>query len=414
MKKTISLVLLLSLLLCGCSGSEERSWLTGQKALAEEDYAAASAAFEKAGSFRDSEQLLLYAQAWQNLENGEYAQADTKFLALGDFKDSVLMDRYCRAREREAQMQAAVSSDGYDLAVSAGREAYALFTGLSLFRDSSARATDVRDGLYSCSLEWMGAGRYEAAASGFEALGDWKDCDGLKKYCRASALEAESDYIEAAAQFAAIPEVLDATARAEAALEQAYLLAAERKDRGDYGGAAEMFALLGSYRDAEAQRESSTVLLLRTLLRSGSYAEALRQFSLLEDTSVFPAADPTAGNQQAFLIGFLNSWMNAHAGVMSSFFSCDLMTPYLIPGGELDSQIRAELTDDSAPRNYAFLFYGAEVTELLALDEGFNVGKVSGTASHIEPEGRVDTEETLWVLLDITGGNPAAAAVLPA
>ena len=60
MKRIISLVLLLTLtavLLSGCSDPEERAWQSGQKALAEENYSEAAAAFEQAGSFQDADQL---------------------------------------------------------------------------------------------------------------------------------------------------------------------------------------------------------------------------------------------------------------------------------------------------------------------------------------------------------------------
>ena len=54
MKKAISFTLLLSLLfsvlLSGCSGPEERAWQKGQKALAEENFSEAAAAFAQAGS----------------------------------------------------------------------------------------------------------------------------------------------------------------------------------------------------------------------------------------------------------------------------------------------------------------------------------------------------------------------------
>ena len=105
MKKAISFTLLLSLLLSvllsGCAGSEERAWQKGQKALAEENYSDAAAAFAQAGSWQDAERLLAYSEAAQNLENGAYSEAEAAFRALGDFKDSVLMSAYCQARERE-------------------------------------------------------------------------------------------------------------------------------------------------------------------------------------------------------------------------------------------------------------------------------------------------------------------------
>ena len=84
MKKAISFTLLLSLLfsvlLSGCSGPEERAWQKGQKALAEENFSEAAAAFAQAGSWQDAEQLLAYAEAAQNLENGNYSEAEAAYL----------------------------------------------------------------------------------------------------------------------------------------------------------------------------------------------------------------------------------------------------------------------------------------------------------------------------------------------
>ena len=413
MKKLISLLLLFSLLLSGCSGSEERSWQAGQKALAEEKYSEAAAAFEKAGSYRDSAQLLLYSRAWLDYEAGAYEQAASGFLALGEFQDSALMRSYCLAAEQETLARGAFDTEDAGTAVSAGKAALSLYAGLPLFRDSDSRAAGLRDLLYARAADWMAAGRYEEAASGFAALGDREDCAALETYCLAAMLAEQGSYVDAAELFSAIPDTLDSAERAEEARQQAYRAALDLKDRGEYETAIGIFTALGSYLDAEAQRDGASTLQIRELIRAGSYAKALTQFSLLATPSPFPAADP-AGSEEAFLISFLNVWMNAHAGVMNAFFSCNLLQPYLVPGGELDTLIREEITDDGTPLNYAFVFYGAEVTELYALDEGFTAAKVSGSSSHIGQEGQVQVSETLWVLLDTTGSYPAAAAVLPA
>ena len=415
MKKGIISVLLFSLLLCGCSVSEERSWMAGQKALAEENYGDAAAFFQKAGSYEDAEQLLLYANAWQELESGNYAQAGSGFKALGDFKDSLLMVTYCRAREQDALARTAFSADDTDLAVSSAGEAFTLYSALPLFRDSDARADHMRESLYEKSSDWMNSSRYDAAASGFGSLGDWQDSVALHKYCQAAALEQQEVYIEAAELFSEIPDVLDSAARAETARASAYKQALQLKESGEFKAAADAFAVLAGYRDAREQRDGSLLLLVRTLLQSGSYAEALRQFVLLSDPSVFPVSEPDEVQKyETFLTSFLNVWMNAHADVMNAFFSCNLLQPYLIPGDELDLLIRAELTNEGMPQHYGFIFYGAEVTDLYSLDEGFTAARVQASSSCIGPDGRVSTEETLWVLLDSRPGTSVAAAVLPA
>ena len=415
MKKPLSFLLLISLLLSaplsGCSGAEESAWQKGQKALAEENYGDAVADFGKAGSGQDAEQLLSYSQASLDLENGEYAKAEAGFRALGDFKDCVLMSSYCRAREREA---AAFSAGDADAAVGACAEAYQLYTDLTLFRDSDDRAANCRELLYSKATEWMNLGRDEAASTAFSALGGWRDSAELEKYCKASVLESQGSFAAAAELFSEIPEILDSGVQADSAYEQAYLHAADLMEQGDHEAALNAFAELGDYRDAKEQMESTSVLQIRSLLRAGSYSEALEKLNLLSDDSAFPQTDFTEGDSlRAFLDGFVNAWMSAHAGIMQAFFGCSLLQPYLEPGGELDTLVRAELTDETAPQNYGFVFHGTEVQKLLVLDNGFTLAKVKGLVSYSGPEGYVEKQEDIQVLLDTRQGTPVAAAVYP-
>ena len=417
MKKTISMILLLSLmsalLLCGCAGPEEKAWQEGQKALAEEKYGDAIAAFEKAGSMQDAEQLLAYARAMQDLEDGGYAKAGEGFNAMGDFKDSLLMVSYCRAREQEAAAQTAFSSGETDTAVTTAGEALEGYDKLALFRDSDDRAASCRGLLYSQANEWMNLGKYEAAASGFSALGNWQDSDELQKYCKAAALEADGAYAAAAELFAEIPKILDSKTRANGVLGQAYQHALDLKENGDYEAALDAFAQLGDYKDVREQAESTSVLQIRSLLRSGSCAAALEKLNLLENDAAFQAADPAANEElNAFLHSFLSTWMNAHAGIMTGFFSRNLLQPYVVSGGELETQIQTELSDESYPQNYGFVYQGTEVEKLLSLDDGFTAARVKGTASWYGPEGPVEKQENILVLVDSRQGKPLAAAVL--
>lgn len=418
MKKMISFVLLLSLLpclLCGCADSSERAWNSGQKALAEEKYDVAITSFQKAGSFQDAERLLLYAQASQDLVSGNYENAEAGFRALGDFKDSVLMTSYCRAQAQDAAAQAAFSSGDANGAVGAAMEAYALYSALPLFRDSDTRGAACRDQLYSKATEWMNTGRFDEAAACFEALGDWQDCAGLQTYCKAAALESRASYVEAAKLFSEVPTVLDAASRAENARSQAYQAAVGLKDRGDYESAIGAFSALGEYRDSLSQLDSVTGLLVREQLKAGAYAESLKKLSSLTDLSVFPTVDPaSSGNLPAFLDSVVNVWLNAHAHVMNSFFACNLLQPYLEPGGELDTLTRAELEkEDETPLNYGFVYLGSEVKELHTLDENFIAAKVQGSGSVSGPEGTAETAQEMWILTDSSRGYPLAAAVLP-
>ena len=420
-RKTVFFAITLAFLfLTACSGPgadpAERSYNDGQKALAAENYAGASAAFEKASSYEDAESLLRYANAWQALENGDFAAAAEGFRSLGSFKDCPLMLSYCVAREQEALAQAAFPSGSTDEAVRACAEAVKGYAALSLFRDSDARAADCRNLLYTQSTDRMNAGRYAEAAAGFEALGDWQDSDALAKYCRASELLEQGSRVEAAALFSEIPDVLDAGARAETARDQAYQAAVELRDQGDALAAVDAFRELGDYRDAAQQAESTTVLLVRSLLGSGSYHEALQKLSLITDLSVFPAADAAeAESVDIFLKTFIGTWLNAYAGVMNGFFSRSLLQSYIEPGGELESLLKEELPDDLPSENYGFVFNGdGQVESLLKLDDGFLAAKVHGTGSSYGANASQNAlSETLWILLDTRGTFPVAVAALP-
>ena len=420
--KKISLVLaFLVLFLTGCAGpvsaSPESSYEAGQKALAAENYTEAAAEFEKAASFEDADRLLQYSLAWQALENADFSAAAEAFRSLDNFKDCPLMLSYCLAREKESLALAAFSSDHTDAAVSASADAISGYTGISLFRDADTHAADCRRLLYDSSAAWMNSGRYADAAAGFDVLSGWQDSAGLAQYCRASLLLEQGSRVEAAACFSEIPDVLDSAARAEAALAQAYEAAAEQRDHGDPLAAVDAFRELGDYRDAREQAESTTVLLVRSLLADGSYAEAVQKLSLLTDPSVFPAADAAESESvDVFLKTLIGVWLNAHARVMNGFFSRSLLQSYIEPGGELETQLKAELPDDLAAENYGFVFNeDGRVESLLKLYDGFLAARVHGTgSSYGENASGNAMDETIWVLLDTRGYFPVALAVLPA
>ena len=187
------------------------------------------------------------------------------------------------------------------------------------------------------------------------------------------------------------------------------------KERGDYESAISAFTELGDYRDSLSQLDSVTGLLVREQLKAGAYAESLRKLNLLTDLSVFPSVDPaSSGNLPAFLDSVVNVWLNAHAHVMTSFFACNLLQPYLEPGGELDTLTRTDLEkEDETPLNYGFVYLGSEVKELHTLDENFIAAKVLGTGSVSGPEGTAESAQEMWILVDSSRGYPLAAAILP-
>ena len=405
------------ILLTGCSFLDNYYLNAGQKALAAEKFAEASAAFDKAGSAQDAMMLKQYADAWLLLENGDFDAAADTFRFLDRYKDSAMMVSYCQARKQEALAQSAFSAGDAAAAANACAEAVNSYTALSLFRDSDDRASACRDLLYTKASDWMNAGRYEDAASCFAALGSYRDSAGLQQYCRASQLLQQGSGLEAADVFSEIPDILDSAAQAEAARSQAWQTAVSLRDRGDYEAAAEIFQQLGSWQNAQAERDSALQLLVRSLIASGSYHEALEALNRISDAaSLFPAADSAdAENLDIYLKTFVGVWLNAHAGVMNGFFSRSLLQSYYEPGGELDSLLQAELPDDAPHENYGFTFNNdGEVQELLKLDEGFLSAKVHGTASSYGTNASGNAmNANLLVLLDTRGYFPIVSAVLP-
>ncbi len=414
MKNKLHLILLLCLclLLSGCADAGERAWQSGQKALAEENYAEALEAFGKAGSFQDSDRLRRYAEAALAFENAEYEKAVSLFQSLGDYKDSSLMIAYCHARELESGGSEAFRAGNVDLGIRSTAEASGVYAELALFRDSGERAESCREALYTRANDYMNEDRFEAAAMVFASLGDWQESRELQAYCSACAREKQEDYTEAAALFTGIAGFRDSADRADAALAMAYTKAVSLKESGSYRDAADAFSALGSYRDAQDQRDGVALMMISDLIAEGSFSEVLNQLSLLEDSGLLHAEDPSAHSSLiSFLDSFMNSWMNAHAGTLNAFFSCGLLEPYVEAGGELDSRIRASLTDETGPQNYSFVYYGSEVSDILPVSDGFYAARVHGTGSVYTPAGLQDCEETLQVLVNTGGVRSVAAAV---
>ena len=321
------------------------------------------------------------------------------------------MEVYCSAREKETAVRTAISAGTMDQAAAAGGEAVALYATLPYFRDSSMRGEDLRSTLFTYASEQMSQGEYALAAAVFGALGNWQESSSLQIYCQAAELEKQGSWVEAAALYDELLGFQDAADRAEAAREQAYRQAAELKEQGEYEASSAAFAALGSYRDAEQQRDNVLALGIHNLLQDGAYAQVLERFVKLADQGLFQETDSAAsGIPEYYLAGFVQSWMNAHAGVLNGFFSRNLLQPYLQPGGELDSLLQTEIPDDAVPQNYGFVFYGAQVQAMYELDEGFTAARLHGSSSCFESGAWAESEETLWVLVDSNGGMYIAAA----
>ena len=68
----------------------------------------------------------------------------------------------------------------------------------------------------------MNLSRYKEAVSGFAALADWQDSAALCLYSKASDLEQQGAFIEAADVFLTISDFRDSSSRADAVFRKAF------------------------------------------------------------------------------------------------------------------------------------------------------------------------------------------------
>lgn len=127
MKKIFALLLSVMLLVCltGCASSDYKKATETMEA---KDYAAAAAAFEALGDYKDSADLALecgYKNAEALLDDGEYDDAADAFEALGDYKDAEEMISECSYQKAVAAMD----DKDYETAI-------ALFTELGDYEDA--------------------------------------------------------------------------------------------------------------------------------------------------------------------------------------------------------------------------------------------------------------------------------------
>ncbi len=165
--------------------------------------------------------------------------------------------------------------------------AHKSFAALGSYKDSASYTAYI-DALFASD-----AGRYDEAADGFSALGDFLDSplraqtarsrqngntEQENAYQRASELYAQGDFAAAQTAFAALGDYKDSAQMAVTAGKQATYAAAEQAlAGGNTARAKELFASLGDYRDA-ADRVASLEAGARQDALEQSYQDALKLF----------------------------------------------------------------------------------------------------------------------------------------
>jgi tetratricopeptide (TPR) repeat protein len=121
-------------------------------------------------------------------------------------------------------------------------------------------------------------------------------------YNHAAKSEANGEYGEAAEAFAALGDYKDADDRAVAAT---YKYAESLFDGGDYDGALTQFKSIGGYKDANARADACSYQKAVALGDEGNYEGAI---ALLEGLDDYPGASDKIAEYSALLIDVGNTY----------------------------------------------------------------------------------------------------------
>ena len=411
----LAICALLTLAGCGApsiSSSPERDYQAAEELLAQGQYAQAAEKFASLGSYEEASRLLMYSRAAAAAENGDFDSAKKAFTALGEFRDSPTMLQYYTVRESETAGRSALSAGDYSGALSLLKQAAADYDTFSGLRDTAERAASCLSALYEQGRGLLEAGRYAEARDLFAGLGDVNDSSGMKTYCEACLLDADGESLEAAALFAGIPSVLDASSRAEAARAAVYQQAVSLAGSGEPESAVMLFSSLGAYRDAEDQLNSAIRLLVQDRLKARDYEGALYWLDRAPDAVPLKSVDTADWPRfAAFLDAFVNAYLNFSAGTMDSWAGYYSMMPFIEQGGSLDRRFIQVTMIGSYSHNSYYQYYGSELLDLFLLEGGSYVAYVRASASASQPAGPNVVDRTFRILVQDIGGNLVAESL---
>ena len=365
------------LLLTGFTSSFEKRYREAEALLAQGDFDAASAGFRELGSYEEASRLLMYSRAASIAERGDYETARRAFTALGSFRDAPEMLRYYEGREAETDGRIALTSEDYAAAIRGLNTAVEIYGELPGFRDTAERGNTCLSALYEQGRTLLDAARYGEARDLFTALGSYSDSPDLNGYCEASLLEESGSVLAAAERFSALSGVLDAAARAEACRERVYRQAVALSAEGKQEASINLFNALGSYRDAQEQRDSTIRLLLDERLRNEEYDGVSLLLDTASEAVTLQRVDGADRSRfEPFLDAFLEAYLHFSAGSMDSWSGYYGMLPYIDPDGALEYRYRQVTMIGSYSHNSNFIYYGSELLDLFLLRENFYIAYV--------------------------------------
>ena len=412
--KLLLLVITLCVLLAltGCSSSVQHTYQDGEALMEQGNFEEASLKFMELGSYEDASRLLMYCRAASAAENGEYDSAYHSFTALGEYRDAPEMLLYYHAREAESNGRVALESDDFSTALHLLKKAAEAYGTLSIVRDAEQREKDCLGLLYKHGLSLIEGKQYSIAFDTFTELDTFQDSQGLRDYCKACLLEEESAYLEAAEVFSEIPEILDAAERADSNRDTVYQQALTASSSGDQEAAISLFSALGSYRDAETQKNNSVRLLIQDRLKHSDYEGALLQLDSTPGVVSLQETEPELRqNYISFLDDFVEAYLHFSAGSMDSVSGYYGVLPFIRQGGSLERRFYQVLLIGSYSHNSYFNYYGSELLDFFRLDENCYLAYIRASASVVQPIGPVEVTRTFRILLHDTDNGPVAETI---
>ena len=299
-----------------------------------------------------------YGAAVAQLEQGSYEQAAEAFEVLGSYEDSARLRMYSRA-------------------VLAARD-----------------------------------GDYERAMAAFTALNGFQDSARMLTYCDACLLEQQESWMEAAEEFLQIPDILDASARADAARDRIYDQASAALTAGDPESAISLFSLLGDYRDAAELRTQTVQQYFRKRLQQKDYEGALLLMDMEPDAiTLQPLGGAGLPDVEAFLDSFVSSYLYFSANTGDAVSAYYNVAQYTEQGGTLDQRFRQFLMIGSFSHNAGFQYNGGELLDLFRLDDSCSLAYFRAGASVSQPKGPVRVTRTFRITLRDAGGGLVAESI---
>jgi len=339
--------------------SEEMiSYVNAAKLLSEGKNTEAASAYEAMGEFRDSAEKAasirkdIYDRAVKALEEGKYDES-AKLFASQDYEDSEEMISYVNAAKLE--------SNGKFI------EAAEAFEDMGDFRDSLSRADNLRMSVYDKAYEALAMNDFDLSLSLFSSQ-DYKESKKMVSYVKASKLEAEDKFIEAAEAYEAMGEYMESDKKAVQIRANVYNQANSLFEKGNYAEAKALYALQKEYEDGADMCAYIDGLVHE---QKEEYEKALDVFVSL---SGFRDADDRSEASRARI--YENAWKLADGGEYTK-----ANEKFTLLGSYKDSENAASYVSALRKMNAA----GANAEEYVGAKESFaSLGNYKDSADYVK------------------------------